>query len=39
MTGLNTVLRRMLSFALYANCSRRVLDQTHSLLMVGRIGI
>ena len=39
MIGLSIVLRRMLCFASYAICSRRVLGQTHLLLMAGRIGI
>ena len=39
MIGFSIVLRRMLCFASYAICSRRVLGQTHLLLMAGRIGI
>ena len=38
MIVLSIVLRRMLCFALYATCLRRVLGQTHLLLMARRIG-
>src|SRR5436189_6275282 len=39
MTGLNIVSKRILCFALYATCSRRVLGQIHLLLMAGEIKI
>jgi hypothetical protein len=39
MIGLNIVLRRILGFALYATCSRRVMGQIDLLHKVGEIGI